>query len=71
LSKNTGRKTSTSTRSTASSESQSAKFERAAREHGADEDEERWNERIRQLAKHRVVPEIEGPLKKQKPGKSS
>jgi hypothetical protein len=27
-------------------------------------DEKRWEERIRQLAKHRVVPEIVRPVKK-------
>jgi hypothetical protein len=31
--------------------SQSDKFKEAAREHGADEDEVRWEERLRKLAK--------------------
>jgi len=31
--------------------SQSDKFKQAAREHGADEDEKRWEERLRKVAK--------------------
>lgn len=31
--------------------SQADKFKEAAREHGADEDEARWEERLRKLAK--------------------
>jgi hypothetical protein len=34
-----------------SGKSQSDKFKEAAREHGADEDEVRWEERLRKLAK--------------------
>jgi len=30
---------------------QSDKFKQAAREHGADEDEKRWEERLRKVAK--------------------
>jgi hypothetical protein len=33
------------------SPSQGDKFKQAAREHGADEDEARWEERLRELAK--------------------
>jgi hypothetical protein len=32
-------------------ESQAEKFERAAKEHGADEDEQRWVERLKKVAK--------------------
>ncbi|NUQ16867.1 MAG: hypothetical protein HOP95_00180 [Sphingomonas sp.] len=35
----------------AASKSQSDKFKQAAREHGADEDEKRWEERLRKVAK--------------------
>ena len=35
------------------------KFKEAAREHGADEDEARWDDRLRKLAK--VKPEPEKP----------
>jgi hypothetical protein len=31
--------------------SQTEKFKQAAREHGADEDEKRWEERLRKVAK--------------------
>jgi hypothetical protein len=34
--------------------SQSDKFKDAAREHGADEDEKRWEERLRKVAKQKV-----------------
>lgn len=33
--------------------SQSDKFKDAAREHGADEDEKRWEERLRKVAKQK------------------
>jgi hypothetical protein len=33
---------------------QSDKFKEAAREHGADEDEKRWEERLRKVAKQKV-----------------
>lgn len=33
--------------------SQSDKFKKAARELGADEDEKRWEERLRKVAKHK------------------
>lgn len=33
--------------------SQSDKFKEAAREHGADEDETRWEERLKKVAKHK------------------
>ena len=39
--------------------SQSDKFKQVAREHGADEDEARWDDRLRKLAK--VKPEPEKP----------
>ena len=32
-------------------QTQSDKFKKAAREHGADEDEKRWEERLRKVAK--------------------
>lgn len=32
-------------------DSQSEKFKKAAREHGADEDEARWEERLKKVAK--------------------
>ena len=35
------------------SRSQSEKFKDAAREHGADEDEKRWEERLRKVAKQK------------------
>ena len=38
---------------------QAEKFKEAARGPGADEDDKRWNERIRQLAKHRAPLEGE------------
>jgi hypothetical protein len=34
--------------------SQSDKFKEAAREHGADEDESRWEERLKKVAKQKV-----------------
>lgn len=34
--------------------SQADKFKEAAREHGADEDEARWEERLRKLAKAKL-----------------
>jgi hypothetical protein len=37
----------------ATDESQSDKFKLAAREHGADEDEQRWEERLKKVAKGR------------------
>ena len=33
------------------------KFKEAAREHGADEDEARWDERLKKLAKAKPAPE--------------
>lgn len=39
--------------------SQSDKFKAAAREHGCDEDEARWAERLKKVAK--VKPEAEKP----------
>lgn len=36
--------------------SQSDKFKDAAREHGADEDEARWGERLRKVAKVKTIP---------------
>jgi hypothetical protein len=33
--------------------SQSDKFKEAAREHGADEDEKRWEERLKKVAKEK------------------
>ncbi len=37
--------------------SQLDKFKEAAREHGADEDEARWDARLRKVVKHRPHPE--------------
>ena len=37
--------------------SQSDKFTQAARDHGADEDEARWDERLKKLAKAKPAPE--------------
>lgn len=37
--------------------SQSDKFKEAAREIGADEDEARWDERLKKIAKGKPVPE--------------
>ena len=37
--------------------SQSDKFKEAAREHGADEDEARWDERLRKVVKAKPQPE--------------
>ena len=37
--------------------SQSDKFKEAAREHGADEDEARWDERLKRVAKAKPTPE--------------
>jgi len=37
--------------------SQSDKFNEAAREHEADEDEARWDERLRKVVKHKPQPE--------------
>ena len=34
-------------------QTQSDKFKDAARKHGADENEKRWEERLRKVAKHR------------------
>jgi hypothetical protein len=53
LSKNTSRNTSTSIGSTVSANSQAEKFEQAARERGADEDEARWKERLQKIAKQK------------------
>lgn len=39
--------------------SQSDKFKDAAREHGADEDEKRWKERLKKVAKQKPVRESE------------
>jgi len=33
------------------------KFKEAAREHLCDEDEGRWNEKLRKVAKHKPAPE--------------
>ena len=33
------------------------KFKEAAREHGADEDEARWDERLKKVAKAKPAPE--------------
>jgi hypothetical protein len=51
--------------------SQSDKFKEAARELEADEDEKRWEERLRRVAKAKDVPVPPnlGPLR-EKPGKS-
>lgn len=38
-------------------QSQSDKFKQTAREIGADEDEARWEERLRKVAKHKSQPE--------------
>jgi hypothetical protein len=40
--------------------SQSEKFKEAAREHGADEDEKRWEERLKKVAKAKPTPSEEG-----------
>ena len=40
-------------------QSQPDKFKQAAREHGADEDEARWDERLKKLAK--AKPQEESP----------
>ena len=37
--------------------SQSDKFKEAAREHEADEDEARWNERLKKIAKAKPQPD--------------
>ena len=37
--------------------SQSDKFKQAARELGADEDEKRWEDRLKKVAGHKPVPE--------------
>jgi len=43
-------------------QSQSDKFKEAAREHGADEDEARWEERLKKVAKQRRSgPESDQP----------
>lgn len=42
-------------------QSQSDKFKQAAREHGADEDEARWDERLRRITKSK--PKDIGPDK--------
>lgn len=53
---------------------QSDKFKEAAREHGADEDEKRWEARLRKVATHRPEPEPHDPVVKKaakpKPDKS-
>lgn len=41
----------------AESKSQIEKFIEAAREHEADEDETRWDERLKKIAKARPAPE--------------
>jgi hypothetical protein len=38
-------------------ESQSERFKRAARELECDEDEARWDERLKQVAEHKPAPE--------------
>jgi hypothetical protein len=38
--------------------SQSDKFKQAAREHEADEDEARWQERLKKIARTRDVPQM-------------
>lgn len=40
-----------------SQKSQSDKFKEAAREHGADEDEAHWEDRLRKIAKAKPQPE--------------
>jgi hypothetical protein len=44
---------------TTSEPSQSDKFKQAARELEADDDEKRWEERLKKIAKQRVVPKAE------------
>lgn len=39
------------------SQSQLDKFKEAAREHEADEDEARWDERLKKVAKQKPTPE--------------
>jgi hypothetical protein len=53
-------------------QSQSDKFKQSAREHEADEDEARWEERLKRVAKAKdlPVPQPRSPLR-DKPGKSS
>lgn len=41
----------------AESKSQLDKFKEAAREHEADEDETRWDERLKKIAKAKPAPE--------------
>lgn len=36
---------------------QSDKFKQTAREHGADEDEKHWEERLMKVAKHKQAPD--------------
>jgi hypothetical protein len=54
----------------ASDKTQFDKFKDAARERDADEDEKRWEERLKRIAKAKdvPVPPPRGPLR-QKPGK--
>jgi hypothetical protein len=54
----------------ASDKTQFDKFKEAARERDADEDEKRWEERLKRIAKVKdvPVPPPRGPLR-QKPGK--
>ena len=44
----------------ASQSSQSDKFKDAARKLGCDEDEARWEERLRKVAKPRTAPNTDG-----------
>lgn len=45
----------------ADEKSQSQRFEKLARELEADEDEARWEERLRKVARHKPAPEPEKP----------
>lgn len=45
------------TEKTGIQESQLDKFKKAAREHGADESEARWDERLKRVVKAKPVPE--------------
>ncbi|MGQ0589876.1 MAG: hypothetical protein ACT4N8_10155 [Sphingosinicella sp.] len=38
-------------------QSQSDKFIEAAREHGCDEDEARWNEKLKKVVRQRPIPD--------------
>lgn len=47
----------------AESNPQIDKFKRAAREHEADEDEARWDERLKKVVKPKPAPERQGDEK--------